>query len=291
MAGVELDDRERFEAAQRLLERRRAERGIVSGKAPPPRALKVPWSLDPERAAEVIAAAKAAPAGWAPCEFCQQDAPAGGCDRLRCCERRRARRWAAGSKELVLNKSRTPDAYRDNFDIARLPHLAGDFPRAFDYVASNGLGHPAYLDARADEWAGKSQGQNQVSLIGMNGRGKSRLAAEMMFRAIRARSGEIESACWVTAAEIGSEERETPLGQPRPLRHRCRTSGIVVVDDMGWSGRDAEAMANLCEWRHSRRRPTIWTTHLPWASGPGLNLRKFAPMIYRRLSEGLIFQL
>lgn len=206
------------------------------------------------------------------------------CQREPCQRFERAVGFSCLDRRPMLMRGKVPEKYREPYDA--------DFherePRALD-LAKTTKKVPAFRPESVFEWSGRP---SQVTILGVNGCGKSHLAAEIAHRCVRLGAGLWESLFWILGSELVREEREEPLGRPRPLMHAAKTSAVVVIDDFGWPGQDFSALANLAEHRHGRGKPTIWTTHLPWASSDsGDSVRTLAPMIYDRQRSGLVVPL
>lgn len=212
------------------------------------------------------------------CAFCDQQTVDLGhvpvsCGLRACVEIADARRWSELPKADVLRACSVPERYR--LDPFSPNYYRGGWPVSGEHKDLRHRRGPA------ESWCCTP---STVLLCGPNSAGKSMLAAEMMHRAIAAGAGKIKTGFWVTPSRLLREDRETGLGKPRQTMHRARTTGILVLDDFGWSNSHLEPIADLCEVRLSARRPTIWTTHRPFGHGRD-SLREFAHMIFTRLRD------
>ncbi len=257
-AGVPVAE---FEAAVRRLEDRRQRREMLDRRGDVLHELAPGLEAMFDRLRE-----RAGQQTETPCRGCRRPIVGEFCCEA-CCVRDRAREWSELPKAAMLAKTGCPELYREPLDIEK---LGGKWPRS-----------AAGVPIRA--WSGDPP---FALIAGFNGRGKSRFSAGMLYRAVGAADGLISSALWTTAQELVDEDRTEPLGRPRPIQHAARAAGAVVIDDYGWSADGLKILQSLCEYRHSRSKITIWTTHL--RPKPLIQL---SPMIARRIQSGEVWSL
>lgn len=251
-----------------------------------------------------------------PCSVCEtlttdaNDPPL--CSSSRCEASLRARRWAALPKADMLRHTGVPELYREDFDVdllggywqGRWPHCGHEeVPKL-----ARGFGQAACWEP--EHWACDPP---FVTIIGPNQYGKTRLAVEMCCRAIKVDAGESVAHCFersgaestrifplyfIRAAQLLKEDRELRLGAPRAMMNHALAARFLILDDIGWQRYGIEALANLCEERHSRRRPTIWTSHLHFnevrkdpRDRPAPSIRGLSDMIWARMRKGLVIAL
>ena len=215
------------------------------------------------------------------------------CHRPGCERRLKARRWAALPKRQLLKHTKTPELYREDFDVDRIGgYWQGRWPSC------------EYGRGSAEDWIGEPP---FVTIVGPNQYGKSRLAAEMCVRAIRADQGESVSHCigrrtdriypmlWIRPHQLLKEDRELKLGQARDLMNYAERARYLVIDELEWAKDGIERVADLCEERHSCRRPTIWTSHLHFYSQTDPqrepSIQDLSVMIHARLKAGMVINL
>lgn len=220
------------------------------------------------------------------------------CSRPECEARLAASRWFAKPKVAMLHHSRTPDKYRESFDVQRIRGTGRRWPRC------------EYGSCSSEFWAGDP---TIVSIVGPNQYGKSRLAAELAYRLLRAYGVELAWPCfvkrggtapddaaiprkrpllWLRHQELYDEDRYLQLGVPRPLQNQARVATLLVVDDFGWSEKAIDILADLCEYRLARGRVTIWTSHLHFKrQDDGPSIQGLAHMIYARMRTGAVYSL
>lgn len=219
---------------------------------------------------------------WRQCRTCKRrhcpDLPPDDCIAAE-----KAIRWAKGPRAEVLASCGVPDIYREEFHVERT--RAKDWPAVLDIGSSKADKKPVSGAGRVDQWAGRP---STLTLLGVSGAGKSRMAAEMMWRLIVAGKGRLRSGFWITGWRLLEEENAYRLGEPAPAsRVRARASDVLVFDDLGQSDREAGFALRLVEERMAARRPTIVTTHLKMF-GATESLVAFSAALARRLLEGQV---
>lgn len=224
----------------------------------------------------------------------------------RCEATLKARRWSALPKVDMLRHTGTPELYREDFDVDQLGgYWRGRWPTCRDpEVPDLVRGLRPGMTHDPEEWTGLVP---FVTIIGPNQNGKTRLAVEMCVRAIKADQGESTAHCFgrsgadstrvyplyfVNHLSLVEEDRELPLGQPRAMMNYAKAARFLILDDLGQTSAGIERISNLCEARHSRRRPTVWTSHLYFSStSEGNSIRGLSEMMYARMRQGLVVAL
>lgn len=139
-----------------------------------------------------------------------------------------------------------------------------------------------------------------LTLSGVNGSGKSVIAAEILARLWRIgyRPGMTDGGTplpmWIGEMELADEDRMMGFGEPRHMRLAALRQPVMVWDDLGSSGA-WKLVFSLIEGRHAAGMLSIFTTHRPLSAAkaealgvPGSSIEESAPEIYSRLRDGWI---
>lgn len=116
-------------------------------------------------------------------------------------------------------------------------------------------------------WAGRESDPGIVTLAGTNGRGKSMLAAELLYRAHQQGQKPIR---WVTAAQLCNAAMDRDAGA---FVQAAQRAGALVIDELG-RGHQGEFfwswLTGLIRDRMNAFRPTVLTTNMSVQPADGL---------------------
>lgn len=184
----------------------------------------------------------------------------------------------------ILRRMAAPEGYREPYawtEGERLPcePLWPTGARCLEWPAQAAEG------AATSPWC--------ITLSGVNGSGKSVLAARMLVELWRLGYRPVgRMPCWIQDGELHREEAQAGYGDPRPLREAAALSPVLTWDDFGSGGSPGEFL-DLIERRHAKRWPTIFTVHGPVSKAraarhgmPGTSIEELAPAVYSRLTTG-----
>lgn len=246
---------------------------VCSGMTPLARALAgiVPGHLEPCAKCGVRVSGGEQPDGTILCPDCEVQRRAAADRRL--------------PKHEALHIMGVPELYRDR---ERTRWLLEPWPRA--WRAEDRVDPKKW---RGDPWA--------VTLHGVNGSGKSMMAAHLLWgmwlagaRPVSLRvEGATRGRMWITEGELLDEDRN---GYSDRIRYRSAAAQVaLVIDEVGSTSSIHQAQAvdvvtRLLSHRYERRLPTLVTTHrhMRQARGSLVPLRDLAPAVYDRLREGLV---
>lgn len=108
------------------------------------------------------------------------------------------------------------------------------------------------------------------TIVGGSGDGKTSAACSVLhgihdratFNAEAHRVERARRAFFVSEPEMVREIRESPLGNVTPLMAKARSASVLVLDDLGQTGRKSPDVIELLQYRHNLERCTIVTTAL-----------------------------
>jgi DNA replication protein DnaC len=152
------------------------------------------------------------------------------------------------------------DAIREKLTIAGVPDNL--LSKTFDNFIPRTAAEQKHL-ACCREFAEKDR-KGLLALLGPVGVGKSHLAVAMM----RAFLNRDEQSVFINQSTLLRELRATyDDSKARDPIQRCQTAGLLVLDEMGFSGggRDEAPMIyEIFDFRYGKKKPTIITTNLSW---------------------------
>lgn len=204
----------------------------------------------------------------------------------RCClvaREQRIRRELERQKDraTVLSNATVPNLYAGDFDLGRVQHHEQPSP------ASRQAGQrpiwPSWGGRPVNRWKGEP---SCVLITGPTGVGKSALAAEVLYKVMRAGN---TPGFWVTMGDLVNEQREISLGAAGPLIRSAREATALVLDELGTGHRftaDLQFLLTLVEHRVSGMMPTIFTSHVALA-----DLDEIARSILSRAGSGIVLEL
>ncbi len=141
----------------------------------------------------------------------------------------------------------------------RWARIGGQWPDAVDAQAI------AALEAQG---VAQGRGANPLlTLHGPPGSGKTSAAAALM-RA-RLEVAQVPVGLFVTASDLVTATKATPLGQPVELVERAKRVPILVLDDVGQepSGEWNRVVVEVLHERHAQQRWTVITTYYDVSTG------------------------
>lgn len=195
------------------------------------------------------------------------------------CPKCEDRGWLPGGRPLTVR----PCSCRDQVDIPALLRCVP--PRYLDTSARLGKMPIPLGEWPRDELA--EAGKTSVYLWGVNGDGKSTLAAAILRRAVGLFG--VRRVAWVTPAQLQLEHQRLALGVPRPLYDQAMSAEVTVIDELGMHQLDRTGetfLTALVEERYGGKRWTVCTSHLAQA-----DMAQAMGAIWSRLQEGLVFEL
>lgn len=264
-----------------------------------------PDFADPRTRSELVCAAHGGPMGQGPeechicdllaagvwdCEVCGGEVIGLKSDPAICGNRRcdlaieqRIRRDLERQKDraTVLAGAKVPELYGGDFDLGRVQHQ--EQPSPASRQAGQQPAWPSSGGRPMNRWKGDP---SCVLITGPTGVGKSALAAEILYKIMRAGR---TPGFWVTMGDLVNEQREISLGAAGPLIRSSREATALVLDEIGAGHRftaDLQFLLTLVEYRVSRMMPTIFTSHV--ALG---DLDEISRAILSRAGSGIVLEL
>lgn len=207
------------------------------------------------------------------------------CGRRRCVAamEQRIRRELERQKDraTVLSSAKVPELYGGDFDLGRVQHREQPSP------ASRQAGQQPVWPSSGGRPMNRWKGDPSCVLItGPTGVGKSALAAEILYKIMRAGK---TPGLWVTMGDLVNEQREISLGTAGPLIRSAREAAALVLDELGAGHRftaDLQFLLTLVEQRVSRKMPTIFTSHVAL-----VDLDEISQGILSRAGSGIVLEL